>query len=607
VPSVPLSGPGFGRRPPEPKKVRRRGRLRRLAQLGEKLPVKIPEQIEEGIEKGIEGIEKGIEGIGKGYNATVDILKDPIGSVVQVVDALQAPRGLAMGWAIALILPMILYFLDLGAGSLWQGADAQFALTLQDVASGHMSLDEAARLLPPPRGTPLGLWQMALTVKVLGANEATLRLLPVLAALGSAICLLAIAIDVGVGRHAGGLAGLVLLSLPLTYELSHRVLPDMLVAAASTGAVALVCHSLHGHKFDRHVLPIHRDTDGPAPLPLRYLPMLFASLGIGVASLVDPRAGLTAIAFALLDMLISHRYLFRRRRVWLMLGGATLFTALAMLRHPTELWSWLRWPSPGAPLRTFMALWHQGDTRFSRYIGPVVVVATGFGLLLGSLRRASRPLLVWVLVAAALTWLGDEGTVPRGLGLVLPPLALCAAVGLQSPVRWLGALGGVITACALAGVVVVNIESGPVLHNSDTIKILTASQQHAAPGTLLCTVGIPPEVSTFYAHRPIAQFNSVDELARALAPGQLFSCVVPPSLLAALQQRFAPPERPAPPRAPEPPARPPGRGGKEPKPRPAPERKEEPLEGLGSVLATTLDVEEPPLDTQGPKVVLVSR
>jgi hypothetical protein len=253
-----------------------------------------------------------------------------------------------------------------------------------------------------------------------------------------------------------------------------------------------------------------------------------------------------------------------------------------------------------------MALWHQGDTRFSRYVGPVVVVATGFGLLLGSMRRASRPLLVWVLVAAAMTWLGDDSGLPRGLGLVLPPLALCAAVGLQSPVRWLGALGGVITACALAGVVLVSIENGPVLHNSDTIKILTESQSHAPPGALLCTVGIPPQVSTFYAHRGIAQFDSVDALARALSPGQLFSCIVPRALLPAVQQRFAPPERP-PPRPPEPPPKPIGRPGREPRPKPVPERKPDPLEGLGSVLATTLDVEEPPLDTQGPSVVLVSR
>ena len=37
------------------------------------------------------------------------------------------------------------------------------------------------------------------------------------------------------------------------------------------------------------------------------------------------------------------------------------------------------------------------------------------------------------------------------------------------------------------------------------------------------------------------------------------------------------------------------------------EPKGEPTESIGSVLATTLDIEEPPLDTQGPKVVLVSR
>ncbi len=604
-PSTLPAGGAAAWRPVEPKKSRRRSRLRHLTALAE-LPAKIPEKIEEGI-------EKGIEGIGKGVNATVDILKDPIGSVQQVVDALQAPRGLALGWALALILPIFVYLLDLGAGSLWQGADAQFALALQAMAKGELGLDDAARALPPPQGSPLGLWQMMLTVRLLGVNEATLRLLPALAALGSAMCLLAISIDVGVGRHAGGLAGLVLLALPLTYELSHRVLPDMLVAVASASAVALVSHSLHGHKFDRHILPLHRDSDAPEPLPLRRLPMLFATLGIGLSALVDPRAGVIAIAFGLLDILISHRYLLRKRRVWLMLGGAILLTVLATMRHPTDLRMWLRWPSPGLPLRTFNAIWHQGDSWFSRYIGPVVIVATGFGLLLGSLRRASRSLLVWVLVAAAMTWFGDDATLPRGLGLVLPPLALCAAVGLQSPVRWLGALGGVITTCALAGVVLVSVEGGAVLHNSDTIKILTQSQQHAPPGALLCTVGIPPEVSTFYAHRPIAQFNSVDELARALSPGQLFSCLIPPALLGEVQRRFAPPAA-VPVRPPEPaprpgrrPAAPTAKELKDAREAKAREAKDEPPESIGSVLATTLDIEEPPLDTQGPKVVLVSR
>ena len=33
------------------------------------------------------------------------------------------------------------------------------------------------------------------------------------------------------------------LALPVTYELAHRVVPDLLVAVASTGAVAIVSHA----------------------------------------------------------------------------------------------------------------------------------------------------------------------------------------------------------------------------------------------------------------------------------------------------------------------------------------------------------------------------
>lgn len=583
---------------------RRFRRFRRLVEL----PTKIPGKIEEGIEKGIETVEKGV-------TATVDILKDPVGTVQQVVEALQAPRGLVLGWAIALLLPLVVYLLDLGAGSLWHGPDAQVALSLEAMSRDQLGLYAAERLLPPPTGAPLGLWQMAQTVGLLGINEATLRLLPVLAALGSAMCLLAISIDVGVGRHAGGLAGLVLLSLPLTYELSHRVLPDMLIAVASAGAIALVSHSLHGHKFDRHILPVHRDADGPEPLPLRRLPMLFASLGIGAAAQVDPRAGALALGFALLDMLVSHRYLLRKRRVWLMLGGGMVLTAVAIWHHPSHLSGYLHWPSGQELLRKFQAVWqavwHQGDTRFARHAGQVVVVTTCFGLLLGSLRRASRPLLMWIVLAVGLTVLSPDVGPPRGLGLLLPPLALCAAVGLQSPMRWLGALGGLVTTGALLSVILVYSEGAPVLHKNDTIKLLSQSLRHAPKEAKVCVVGMSPQVAVFYSHREIEEFASVDALAKTLRPGQLFNCLLPKAQLPALLLLLNPPA---------PKAVKPGKAAAEPTPRsgkrpgakavkevPRVEQVEGGLDAIGSVLATTLDIEEPPLGTDGPEVVLVSR
>lgn len=587
------------------KRASRLGRIKNLAGDLVELPGKLPEKIEEGLEKGL--------------TVGVDILRDPVGTAQQVVDALQTPRGLALGWAVALILPVLLYFIDLGAGSLWQGQDAEFALILRRMTQG-LDVAAAAHESPVPSGAPLGLYQMRLAVQLLGVNEAALRFLPVLAALGSAMCLLGIAIDVGVGRHAGGLAGLVLLAMPLTYELSHRVLPDMIIAVASTGAVALISHALHGHKFDRHILPIHQEADAPAPLPLRRLPMLFAALGIGAASLVDPRAGVCAILFGLLDVLLSHRYLLRKRRVWLMLSGGAVLTAVAAGLHPIGLRSFLswQWVSNGhwydVPLRNWAAIWHQGSSVYGRHVGPVIVVATGFGLLLGSMRRTSRPLLAWVIVAAALTWVGDSSPPPRGLGLVLPPLALAAAVGLQSPVRWLGSLGGIITAGALASVVLVTLESGPVLHKSDTLKLLSQSQVHAPPGAKLCTIGIPKALLTLYAGRDdIEELSSVEELVRTLgAPGanRLFSCVIPKSLRPRLEAALL--DKPAPAPAPEPVQKgaPAGRKGRpvkdvRPPPKPAPES--DALGEFGSVLATTLDVEEPPPDVTGPAVVLVSR
>jgi hypothetical protein len=441
--------------------------------------------------------------------------------------------------------------------------------------------------------------------RLFGMSEATLRLVPVLAALGAASCLLAIAIDVGIGRNTGGLAGLVLLAMPLTYELSHRIVPDMLVAVASAGSVALVSHSLHGHKFDRHILPMHKQSDEPAALPLRRLPMLFAALGIGLAGVLDVRAGLTALLFGFFDCVISHRHLLRKRRVWLMWLGGTLLLLGASAIHGGALRTLFHRPAPGVFGQAFDAVWRQGPTWFGRHVGQVVVVTMVFGLLLGSMRRASRPLLVWMMLATLLTWVGGDLAPPRGLGLVLPPLALASAVGLQSPVRWLGSLGGLITTLALAGVVAAVIEGDPVIHQSDSVKILIQSQRHAPPSAKRCVVGISESVPAYYSRRQIEHFETVAALRQRLGENDLFSCLIPRELLPEMKRAFATTAAQ--------PSTPPKNGkldktatGK-PAIKPQPTKEPELGEAIGTVLLTTLDVEEPPLDTKGPQLVLVSR
>lgn len=593
-------GAGSGTRQSSPEVKTGRGwfsrrRLRKLAELPVKLPEKVAEKVEEGIDKGLAG--------------AAEILRDPVGTAVKVIEATREPRGLALGWAIALILPVLLYLIDLGAGSLWQGDDAEMATALLGLSRNPGLLSATAHALPAPNGAPLGLLQMAASVRLLGLNEAALRLVPVLSALGCAMCLLAIAIDVGIGRHAGAVGGLVLLAMPLTYELSHRALPEMLIALASTGAVALTSHCLHGHKFDRHILPFQKEAEEPQPLPLRRLPMLFASLGIGAAAFVDPRAGLVALLFALLDMLFSHRYLFRKRRVWAMLAGGLGLTIIATVVHPGGPRTYLGWQGPDAVVRDVLALWHQGPTLYGRHIGPVVIVATGFGLFLGSMRRSSRPLLAWVLVASATALITQQAAPPRGLGLLLPPLALAAAVGLQSPTRWLGAFGGLVTMGALAGVVLATVEGDNVLHKSDTMKLLAQSQQHAAPTAKVCALAMPPVLPSLYASREVEEYTSIAELQAALKPGQQFSCLVPRSMVPAFQKAFAPPT----PVVATQPAGPPVPPGKKPKagakPVTPPVNTPQPaaLPPVESVLATTLDIEEAPPDIAGPKVALISR
>ncbi|MCS6914208.1 MAG: hypothetical protein RMK29_12840 [Myxococcales bacterium] len=530
------------------------------------------------------------------------LLKDPIGGVQQgvqqVVDVLGEGRGVALGWAAALILSVLSYLVDLGAGSLWNGDDALVALAAIGLREGSLSMVDAMHTVPPPTGVPLGLWQIALVVALLGPGEAALRLLPALAAIGCAFCLLAIAIDTGVGRRAGGLGGLVLLALPLCYELSHRAVPDMLIAFASTAAVALTTHCLHGHKFDRHILPHHSDEEAPQPLPLRRWTMALAAIGIGVASLVDPRAGLMAIVFALLDMLLAHRGLLRKRRVWAMLFAATMLTCIAAGLHPGGLGAWLRPPSQGALKASVGALWGQGPGWYGRHVGPVVIVAAAVGMLLGSLRRPSRPLLCWVVVAIIMNALGPTSPPPRGLGLVLPPLALCAAVGLEAPSRWLGHLGMVVSAGALAGILFAVYEGTPVLHRDDTVKVLALSQRRAPADALLCTVGIPAAAASLYSGRQVRAFATVAELHSALGPEQPLSCIMPPAEARLLQRHLAAPVPLSPPLSPE--ARH-ARGAR--RRFPAPQMPA----SIESVLATVLDIEEPPPDTTGPRLVLVSR
>ena len=555
------------------KSVSRKRQRSRLAELTA-LPGKLPEKLSEGLERGLQ--------------VTANALRDPVGTVQQAVAALPVPKGLVLGWAIAMLLPIVLYLLDLGAGSL-SSPDAEVALLVRRVLSGELPLDRALVVgsVSPSSGGPMGLIPFAAFGRLFGLGETALRLVPVLACLGAAFCLLAIAVDTGVGRNTGGLAALCLLAMPVCYQLSHRVVPDMFVALASAATVALVSHSLHGHKFDRHILPIHKATEEPEALPLRRLPMFFAAVGIGAAAVVDVRAGLVGLLFGFLDCVISHRDLLRKRRVWLMWLGGTVLLLLASRLHGGTLQQLFRRPEKEPFWLAFHAIWTQGQTVYGQHIGQVVVVMTCFGLLLGALRRASRPLLLWVMLATLLTLLGGDLAPPRGLGLVLPPLALAAAVGLQSPLRWLGRLGSLVPSVALFGVVLATLEGSEHLHQSDSIKALVQSLRHAPLSARRCVVGMPLAVPAYYSRQPIEHFDDVEAFSRSLARNELFSCLVPADLLPKLRAAVLPPAdlRPKS-QTPPPPGQP---------------------TSIETVLQTTLDVEEPPPDLTGPAVVLVSR
>jgi hypothetical protein len=111
-------------RPTTAKNVSRKRQRGRLAELAS-LPGKLPEKIGEGLERGI--------------SVTANALRDPVGTVQQAVAALPVPKGLVLGWAIAMLLPLALYFVDLGAGSLSQ-VDAEVALLVRKSAIGSAAV-----------------------------------------------------------------------------------------------------------------------------------------------------------------------------------------------------------------------------------------------------------------------------------------------------------------------------------------------------------------------------------------------------------------------------------------------------------------------------------
>lgn len=534
----------------------------------------------------------------------------------QSVEALRERDGLAWAWAAVLLLALFSYLLDLGSGSIWNGDDARFAWETQRLAARDVVLGEAARVLPAPTGAPLALWQFMTAVQLFGSGDAALRLLPALSGLACAFCLLTIAIDVGVGRHAGGLGSLLLLALPLTYELSHRVLPDMMIAFAGTLSVALWSHALHGHRFDRHILPHHGEEEAPAPLPLRRTPMAMAAAGIGLCTLLSRRAAVMALLAALFDVLLVNRYLIRKRRVWVaLLSGAALilltarsdglagFGGLSGLRSLSHLGKGALRALGRPELRDMVAamqdqLLNQDGSRYGRIAGRVLVGAGAFGVLVCLIRRVSRPLPLWLLAASAMTLL-STGDPRRGVALLLPPLALCAAVGLETPVRWLGRLGNLVTLAAVAGIVAAWFSGAAALHRDDTVRALAQSQRRAPAGTLLCTVGMPPYAAMHYTRRPVVAYKTAADLAAALGKDQPLSCMMPASEREAVARALLGE------RAGAAAVKRAERGGRGRRGTAAQEAAAPPP--LGSVLATVLDIEEPPPDTLGPQVVLVNR
>ena len=140
--------------------------------------------------------------------------------------------GRPAAWLLGvLVLSAIVITVPAGRRPLWSSDEARYALLGQDVLERGQWLVAQLRDQPYLNKPQLFFWTVAVVSMPFGrVSEATAAIPPVIASLVGVIGVIAIG-HLLWGWWTGVVAGLVLVTTPFHFEMSHQVLPDLMLNA----------------------------------------------------------------------------------------------------------------------------------------------------------------------------------------------------------------------------------------------------------------------------------------------------------------------------------------------------------------------------------------
>jgi len=473
-----------------------------------------------------------------------------------------------------LVLSAMLVATPAGRRPFWSSDEARFALLAQDV------LDHGRWLVAEIRGRyslnkpQLFFWAVAATALPFGRVTEASAALP---ALVSSLCGVAGVIAVGRlvwGWQTGAVAGLILATTPLYFEMGHQVLPDGMLNAWLVWALYWLLRAERAGWSLPPVLAFYgcvtaallakgpqaltalaaaavalAFTDGFATLP-KLRPVLGLALTFGVAAIVWLAPYHVRSAGAFDDHVLRGHYV-----TWYLLGPVLpRFTAFSaplsaflpwtLLLVAAPLW-WRESPDPG---RRRIALWTAtlwgliaiSGTYRSRYM---LVVLPGLALVTAEFLtarvrgRARRALDLASLACAVLAVLvagvmlsplvrmvenEDRAYVPdsRWEQAAIGALALAACAGLVRGVRLGAPLAGAVgLALAMAGILLVEGVAYPIRYTRafDVRPLTAAAAANVPPGGTV--VGYPDLRLSydFYLRRRVVEISDEASVRTRLA------------------------------------------------------------------------------------------
>ena len=350
--------------------------------------------------------------------------------------ALVAVGVLAAAW----LLP------GLGRGSITNSDDGITATLLREMAHGRSLLDISFQGTVDHQRPLLFYWIGAAVVRLLGATEFAVRLVPALATIAGAVLCAALARRLRAGAAGAIFAGMLYMALYLPVWTSRRVGEDALLAALLAGALLCLLATVER-------------------------PRMWLGWGalLGLAAMTKGVVASLAVLVAMLDVLATRRAVLRTRWPWLGLVVAALVAApwhiLQTVRYGGAFWAnYLGYivlarvsggaiagvssgagGSPaGSPATNDVLFYGRDLLRNDPILGTVLLiglVVAGFLLWRGGRPRRERLVVLAAALVPALLFSLSRTRLPHyGLPLYVPAVAL-AAVALAEVVRrplWIG-------------------------------------------------------------------------------------------------------------------------------------------------------------------------